>query len=351
MKKRVLAILLLALFSIAMLTSVGVCAINTHPLDVGNYNDYGGGGGGGGDYGGGGGGYDYGGGGNYYYDSDSSDGDGGGLGLGFSVFVVIVIIIISIVASSKKSNIGKPTNGGIVPADHDLQIVPAIQSIDPNFSRDGFIAWSKETFITLQQAWTARDWSAIRPFEKEELFRQHELQLQEYINNGKINIIERINIRQAFLHLYVRDEQYEYLTVYMSTRMVDYIIDEKTRAVLKGDPNIDCYMDYLLTFMRKTGVKTKDANGTIDSKSCPHCGAPLQITSAGKCEYCNSIVTTGEFDWVLAEMNAVKPGISINNAGVIIKDNGNTPNANNNGSQPTNGPTFSDDNNDDKNQQ
>lgn len=164
--------------------------------------------------------------------------------------------------------------------------------------------------------------SKIRPFEKEELFRQHEMQLQEYINLKRINRIERINIRQAYLHKYVRDSQYEYLTVYMSTRMVDYIIDEQTRKVLKGDPNTDCYLDYVLTFMRKTGVKTKDAASTAVSRSCPHCGAPMQVTSAGKCEYCGSIITTGEFDWVLAEMDAVKPGIHIDNTGVIIQDSG-----------------------------
>ena len=105
--------------------------------------------------------------------------------------------------------------------------------------------------------------------------------------------------------------------------MADYIIDEETRKVLKGNPKIDCYMDYLLTFMRKTGVKTKAAASAAQSKSCPHCGAPLQITSAGKCEYCNSIVTTGEFSWVLADMDAVKPGIHIDNSGVQIHDDTN----------------------------
>lgn len=190
----------------------------------------------------------------------------------------------------------------------------------------------------MQQAWTARDWSIIRPLEKEELYTQHQQQLQEYINLKRINVIERINVGDTYLHLYTRDNQHEYLTVFMATRMVDYIIDENTKQVLKGDPNTDCYMDYLLTFMRKTGVKTQQAASTATSKMCPHCGAPLQVTSAGKCEYCDSIITTGEFDWVLSDMDAVHPGLTINNAGVVLNDaqaqqqnqqndnNNNTPN-------------------------
>ena len=36
-----------------------------------------------------------------------------------------------------------------------------------------FKAFAKTTFIKLQNAWTARDWKIIRPFESNELFEQH----------------------------------------------------------------------------------------------------------------------------------------------------------------------------------
>ena len=32
------------------------------------------------------------------------------------------------------------------------------------------------------------------------------------------------------------------------------------------------------------------------------------------------IITTGEFDWVLCNMQAVKPGVPIDNSGVTIQD-------------------------------
>lgn len=334
MKKRVLAIFLVCCalcFTLAAGLSCGAGALMFKPLDVGNYNDYGGGGGGydgagGYDFGGD---DDYGGGGFLYFDDGEggSSGGGGGFAIAAVIFVVVVFAFILIGKRRGTGTFSTGATGAAKPVvqNHEAEIVPAITKIDPDFSLDGFTGWAKEAFITLQKAWTARDWSQIRPFEKEELYRQHELQLQEYINLKRINIIERINIREAFLHKYVRDSQYEYLTVYMSVRMVDYIIDEETKKVLKGNPNVDCYMDYLLTFMRKTGVKTKTADSAAQSKSCPHCGAPLQITSAGKCEYCGSIVTTGEFSWVLADMDAVKPGIQIDNSGVLIledTDNG-----------------------------
>ena len=37
--------------------------------------------------------------------------------------------------------------------------------------------------------------------------------------------------------------------------------------------------------------------------SCPSCGAPLdKINQAGQCEYCETVVTLGDFDWVLTNI-------------------------------------------------
>lgn len=299
-----------------------VSAARYRPLDVGNHNDYGGG-----DYGG-----DYGGG-NYGGDYDSWDDDdfGGGIfifggsggGSGGTVFgVVAVIVIVALVFFlQKRRRAGAPRVSRRLPAtpgNHDDQIVGALQQIDPNFSREQFLSWVKEVFITLQQAWTARDWARIRPFEKEELYQQHQAQLQEYIRLGRINHIERINVNQAYLHHYERDNQYEYLTVFLAVRMVDYIADEKTGQVLKGSRDRDCYMNYLLTFMRRTGVQTDAAKSNHSTVSCPHCGAPVQVTSAGQCEYCGFIITTGEHDWVLSNLDSVRPGMACDERGVVI---------------------------------
>lgn len=307
MKKKLIAILLF----ICVLLAFSMPSI----ADVGNNVDYGGGGG----YSGGG--YS---GGSYNYGGGSSSDDDFGVG---DVVVIIVVILffgggtfVKIVLNSKNKDDNTYSSAAGVPKNHTPEILNTIHQIDPNFSEEKFIGWTKEVFITLQNAWTERDWSKIRPFEKEELYRQHEQQLKEYINNGTINIIERINIKQAYMHLYQRDAQYEYLVVYMETRMNDYVIDEKTRAVVKGDRNIEHHLNYQLTFMRKTGVKTNPARSNNSTVSCPHCGAPVTVTSAGKCEYCDFIITTGNHDWVLSDLSLVRGNTSIDERGVVIEE-------------------------------
>ena len=185
-----------------------------------------------------------------------------------------------------------------------------IKENDPLFSSNKFLGWVEEVFMSLQSAWTLRSWEQIRPFEKEELYKIHEKQLEEYKRNGTINVVERINVNQSYLYQYEQDEEFEYLKVYLSARMNDYIIDEETKEVVKGNKNKEYHNKYILTFMRSVGVKTDKALSNVSTKQCPHCGAPTQVTSAGKCEYCDTIITTGEFDWVLSDIDKVDRGFN-----------------------------------------
>ena len=266
----------------------------------------------------------------YYSGGYSGGGSGGGYhgGSGSAAAVIwgiiIVIIILSVVSSRNNKKNGSvnavPANANPENHDNTNEIVQAITKIDPNFSETRFMGWAKEVFITLQNSWSARQFDKCRPFEKEELFRQHQQQIQSYVNNGRINVIDRININNAHFFEYKRDNQYEYLTVFMKTRMIDYIKDEKTGQVLKGDPDKECYPRYLLTFMRKKGVLTDEATSNKSTTNCPNCGAPTQITSSGQCEYCGSVITTGDYDWVLSDIQGVKRNVAYGEGGVVITE-------------------------------
>lgn len=297
--------------------------------DLGNFNDYSSGSSsyGGSSYGGSSySGSDYSGS-NYngsYYTSDSDDLDM--IDIVMAIFVLGVIFIVGYFQSkNKKQNSGSISqqSNTSVPVIRNCtdEIVQTITENDPEFSSEKFISWVKEVFITLQNAWSERDFEKVRPFEKEELYKQHTEQIKQYIQNGKINVLDRINVNQTYLFKFTRDSQYEYLTVYIQARMTDYIKDEKTGKVLQGNPNTEYHMQYLYTFMRKTGVLTDKVNSNRSTVACPHCGAPTTVTSSGKCEYCGFIITTGEFDWVLSNIEAVKNGTDFGNGGVFIKSN------------------------------
>jgi len=238
-------------------------------------------------------------------------------GGGFGSLLFWIIIIVICIAVSKNTKKGQNNNRNAEFYNRQMtnnavnmqaleatqtQIENKIQANDPAFNKEEFVAWSKNLFVKLQQAWTARDWSIIRTFETENLFEQHKNQLQGYINNNQINVMDRICVNYAHLYHYRVEGDKEILTVRLNSRMEDYIIDADTKQVLKGEKGLDKVNTYLLTFIRKNGVKTKPGTTEVNTTNCPNCGAPTQITSSGKCDYCGSVITTGEYSWVLSNL-------------------------------------------------
>lgn len=249
------------------------------------------------------------------WDSDRNYGSSSGNISSLGWFIIFAIIVaISIYMKKYGGNINnlKSVDGITKMAtnmlnldDNTKTVAEQIRQIDPMFSEDNFLSWTKEVFIKLQNAWTKKDWKIIRPFESNELFEQHNSQLQEFIDKGRTNIVERINVTNATLYNFKQDGDKEILKVTLKAVMRDYIVDDKTKKVLEGNPNIDQYMTYRLTFIRKAGVKTKQGTGNKSTTNCPNCGAPTQITSSGQCEYCGSVITIGEHDWVLSNLEGV----------------------------------------------
>lgn len=271
--------------------------------DVGNQNRYNSGGSGGG-----------------------GDGDIGGLiyfliGLfsgdkdSITVAVIVVIMLVYFFIKNKR-NKAKASDPNIInqqvqsqiqsdfTIDNTPSVAAQIQAIDPAFSGDKFIGFAREVFMTIQAAWTAKDWKPIRPFESETLFNTHKQQLDEYIRLGKTNVVEKIGIKHCSLHSFKQDGDKEVLVVWLNAVMRDYVIDDATKAVLESDPNRDWYMKYEMVFNRKAGVKTDPGRTGNAITNCPNCGAPTEITSSGQCPYCGSVVTNGEHDWVLTDIHS-----------------------------------------------
>ena len=114
--------------------------------------------------------------------------------------------------------------------------------------------------------------------------------------------MDRICVNYANLYSFEQIGDKDILKVRLNSRMADYIIDATTKQVLRGDKTTERVNTYILTFVRKKGLQTKEGTEKINTTNCPNCGAPTQITSAGKCEYCGSVITTGEYSWVLSNL-------------------------------------------------
>ncbi|MDD7592672.1 MAG: TIM44-like domain-containing protein [Peptoniphilaceae bacterium] len=180
---------------------------------------------------------------------------------------------------------------------------------DPNFSEPAFLLRVSDVFIALQQAWTAKNWRAIRPFESNALYAQHERQLQDLIDRGQTNVVEDISVMNTFIESYASDSENDYLNAIIEARYRDYVVDDATGELVKGDRNRRYIMTYRMQFMRKKDVQTESTTETSVTE-CPNCGAPLAINQNGVCEYCGSEVTTGTMQWVLTALQPLQQRIA-----------------------------------------
>ncbi len=255
------------------------------------------------------------------FDSDWDDDydigySGVSLGSSSSLLFVIVLIVWFVVRTSyvKQKHVQRNVSSGRTRVrtqqktlpDRTEQISRIIQEKDPLFTAPDFISFAKQVYVDIQDAWSKRDLEPVRAVLHQNLYQQTERQIRKKIEDGIVNYLERISVNTAYLTSYRRDAQYEYLSLYLAASMIDYQVKEATGEVILGDKTTRWNMYYKMTFMRSNDAKTRSAREKDEGFVCPNCGAPLKGTSFGKCEYCDSVVLTGVYDWVLSDFGVVK---------------------------------------------
>ena len=189
-----------------------------------------------------------------------------------------------------------------MPTSHKETLSALIEK-DPAFSEQMIVSKVNNMFMRLQLAWMNKKWEEARPFENDALFNTHKMQLDQYIASKRTNKIEDIAILNTDVLKYYAAGEFEYLDILIKARFIDYVIEDEKGQLVKGDKFRLVHMTYVWKLVRKQGVPTN--NEHVEATACPNCGANISINQAGRCEYCDSIVTRGDFDWVVSEMEVI----------------------------------------------
>ena len=188
------------------------------------------------------------------------------------------------------------------PVDDPEQGLAAIHAKDPLFDKDAFLGQVQRTFFLVEEAWTERNPDMSRQVMTDGLWQQHRFQIESYRNGGKRNVLDGLTVESLTILAVHTDAQFDTVTVRILAMSSDYDADEAGRVV-RGD-RVQHQWAEDWTFQRAAGTKTPQAGGTMTDK-CPNCGAPLQLDFNGVCHYCKALVSTGQYDWVLARIAQV----------------------------------------------
>ena len=233
-------------------------------------------------------------------DSSSSSGRGGGSFTTILVIVIILVIVFLVIRSKKKGGSQTPVTTTVKPTE-DSELKPIndyIANVDHGFSAAQMQTKLANLYVQLQNQWTAKDLTPLRPYLTDELYTQSDRQLDAYRKANQTPHVERISVMGTNIRGWFQRDGMDHLIVEMSTRIVSYITDDSSGNVVRGDKNAEKFMTYEWDVARTTGVKT-EAEGEMKSVNCPNCGAPVTINKSAKCPYCETVITLNEHDWVL----------------------------------------------------
>ncbi len=248
------------------------------------------------------------------YGGSSSGDSGGSLLFGIIVFALIVFFVL------RKAGLlsGKGKGGGKGNVHNRPVVAPGAQptpksslyspadylKVDPGFSASDFNEKLANLYVRFQNAWAAKDLSELRPYLTDAFFAQMDRQLDNYRRNHQTNVVERISVLGTEIYGWKQEQNDDVMIARLRTRITDYVVNDANGAVVRGSKTAEKFMDYEWELVRAKGKKT-GADAPTAVHNCPNCGAVLNINRTARCEYCGSIVTVDDYDWVVRNIKAI----------------------------------------------
>jgi uncharacterized tellurite resistance protein B-like protein len=262
--------------------------------------------GGGGSFGGGGG--------------SGGGGGGGGDGIGYLIYwlirlaievplvgvpLLIVVIVLFIQGSRRgwwkhqertirRSRPGRRANASRASA-------AVLRERDSEFDEARFLARVSVAFGKAQKSWCEQDLEPLRPFVSDGVFERFSLQIEEQIEDGWRQEMKGLSTESLGIVHVESGTHFDTITVRIPFRADIHRLDRASGkkisgSTLKKNRFVECW-----SFVRRRGAKTSPGDGLIEGV-CPNCGAPLSINQSARCDSCECLARSGEYDWVLTEI-------------------------------------------------
>lgn len=225
----------------------------------------------------------------YSYGSSSSS--GGDLSAG-EAFIIAIFLIGGMVvfAILILKNTDSSTTNDAYSYYKDISLED-LQKVLPNETLEDLKLKLYQKFKDIQDAWENFNYDALREMCTDELAESYISQLDTLkLKNGK-NIMSDFNPIDIKITSAKLDNDLISVVVYANITFYDYVINEKTGEVIRGNKSRKVNNHYLMTFVVANESITK----------CPGCGAELKMNTSGVCEYCRMKIVKNASDFVLSK--------------------------------------------------
>ena len=174
------------------------------------------------------------------------------------------------------------------------------KTIDPDFDENAFREKVSNLYVKFQNAWQAKKLDPLRPYLTDTAYGQYDRQLDKYRKAERTNKIEKIAVMGVELKGFRQNNGKDEIVARVRTRIIDYVVDDKTGKVVEGSDKVEKFMEYEWSLERTTGVTTATEDGTTEQR-CPNCGGKININKTAECPYCRFVVT----GWLVSTIKGI----------------------------------------------
>jgi predicted lipid-binding transport protein (Tim44 family) len=128
-----------------------------------------------------------------------------------------------------------------------------IKSMDPLFGEDKFKDQAMDYFFKIQGAWADRDMNTVRHLLTPEMFGILQGDVNKMRQEGQLNKLENIAVREVNFTEAWQEFGQDYLTVRIYATLLDYTVDEKTGEIISGSKTEPAKFEEYWTFTRPVG--------------------------------------------------------------------------------------------------
>lgn len=157
----------------------------------------------------------------------------------------------------------------------------------------------EHAFIQIQKAWQNQDLSKVRKFISDGVYQRFTTQFTIMNILEQKNVIYDIKIHDITIVNSHEENEYAIVDAAVHATIVDQYQSAKYPQFNQGGS--DTFVEYW-SFIRKKNVAA--TNNLYFSTNCPKCGdtLPENAGEVAKCPSCGTLVNSGDYDWVLAEI-------------------------------------------------
>jgi hypothetical protein len=175
-----------------------------------------------------------------------------------------------------------------------------IKALDPNFDIPKIIDRVEQAFYIIKQAWSDHDMASARAFISDGVYQRNMIQFTIQKAHNRHITLDKVLIHSCELVGIESDKHFETLHFKITSRAKYHTTKNNESQPVKELVPFTTSTEYW-TYIRLPGVQTRSKPGLIEG-ICPNCGAVLVLSKFEQCQNCQSLVTSGEYDWILAKI-------------------------------------------------